>query len=164
MSFAETNGGVRPCRACGTSSVIEYDAPAPNKAYRAHAAPAPMVEYDAALMWRIGHMRHLLPWSSTTLQHRLRRTGYTRHLLPWMSTTLQLHVRPLLLGGRASRQGRACSSGAGRGGKQSRSRSCRLSRKSSIFQKSRLSKAPRFGYWSRSRNGACGANPSHSSG
>ena len=29
--------------------VIEYDAPAPNVAYRAHAAPAPMVEYDAAL-------------------------------------------------------------------------------------------------------------------
>ena len=27
--------------------MIEYDVPAPNMAYRAHAAPAPMVEYDA---------------------------------------------------------------------------------------------------------------------
>ena len=30
--------------------VIEYNASAPNMAYRAHAAPAPMVENDAALM------------------------------------------------------------------------------------------------------------------
>ena len=32
------------------SPVIEYNASAPNMANRAHAVPAPMVEYDAALM------------------------------------------------------------------------------------------------------------------
>ena len=39
--------------------VAEYDVPAPNMAYRVHAAPAPVVEYDAAPMWRTGHTRHL---------------------------------------------------------------------------------------------------------
>ena len=97
VSFAETVEMVEfdPAVHAALSPVIEYNASAPNMAYRAHAAPAPMVEYDAALL--MAHRAHatLAPWLSTTL-HRLWRTGYTRHLLLRLSTTLQLHVRPLL--------------------------------------------------------------------
>ena len=50
VSFAETVEVVEldPAVHAAPPPVIEYDAPAPNMAYRAHVAPAPMVEYDAA--------------------------------------------------------------------------------------------------------------------
>ena len=64
VSFAETveMAEFDPAVHGALSPVIEFNASAPNMAYRAHAAPAPMVEYDAALM-----MRHLLLRLSTTL-------------------------------------------------------------------------------------------------
>ena len=49
VSFAETLEmvGFDPAVHAAPPPAIEYDAPAPNMAYRVHAAPAPMVEYDA---------------------------------------------------------------------------------------------------------------------
>ena len=52
VSFAENVETVEfdPAFHGALSPVIENNASAPNVAYRAYAAPAPMVEYDAALM------------------------------------------------------------------------------------------------------------------
>ena len=52
VSFAETVEMVEfdPAVHAALSLAIEHNASAPNMAYRVHAAPAPMVEYDATLM------------------------------------------------------------------------------------------------------------------
>ena len=52
MTFAENEETVEfdPAVHGALSPVIENNASAPNMAYRAYTAPAPMVEYDAALM------------------------------------------------------------------------------------------------------------------
>ena len=52
VSFAENVEVVEfnPAVHATLSPVVEYDAPAPNMAYRPHTAPSPMVEYNAPLM------------------------------------------------------------------------------------------------------------------
>ena len=61
VSFAETVEMVEfdPAVHAALSPVIEHNASAPNMAYRVHAAPAPMVEYDATLM--MAHQAHVTP-------------------------------------------------------------------------------------------------------
>ena len=64
VSFAETVEKVEfdPAVHAALSPVIEHNASAPNMAYRVHAAPAPMVEYDAALM--MAQQAHVTPASA----------------------------------------------------------------------------------------------------
>ena len=61
VSFAETVEMVEfdPAAHAALSPVIEYNASALNMEYRAPTAPAPMVEYDAALM--MVHQAHATP-------------------------------------------------------------------------------------------------------
>ena len=104
------------------SLVIEYDA-TPNMAYRVYATPVIVVEYHAP---------------APTVAYQVHAA-----LVPAVKYDNAPAVRATtsaLVDG-ASRQVRACSSGTGHG-EDSRFPSCRLSTKSSIFQKSRLSKAP----------------------
>ena len=108
--------------------MVEYDTPAPNMAYRAHAPSAPMVEYDAAptMAYRV----YAAPVPAVEYDASEPTVAHQVHAAPAPvdeSTTLQLHC--MFLRYRSWRR-------------QLRSRSCRLSRKSSILQKSRLSKAP----------------------
>ena len=91
--------------------VIEYDAPAPNMAYRAHAAPAPMVEYDAAptMAYRVYAALALAveydaPASTVEYQAHAAPAPVDEYDAP------AARAAPFSLSGRASRQGRACSS------------------------------------------------------
>ena len=61
VSFAENVEVVEfdPAVHATSSPVVEYNAPAPDTAYRAHAAPSPMVEYNAPLM--TVHQAHAAP-------------------------------------------------------------------------------------------------------
>ena len=113
--------------------VIEYNASAPNMAHRAHAAPAPMVEYDAALM--MPHLAHVTP----ALMVEYDAAPTVAH---WV------HVAPATAAEYDASAARAAPSPWWTGQssrscmflrcmlwrRQSGSRSCRLSRKSLIFQ------------------------------
>ena len=102
VSFAETVEMVEfdPAVHATFPPVIEYNASAPNMAYRAHAAPAPMVEYDAALM--MVHRAHaaLAPMveydAAPTVAHRVHAPPATavEYDAPALTMEYQAHVAP----------------------------------------------------------------------
>ena len=138
VSFAETVEMVEfdPVVHAAPATMVEYDTPAPNMAYRAHAAPAPMVEYDATLM--MAHQAHAAPApmaeydAAPTMAYQVYAAPVTvveyDAPAPIVAHTgtrgtcsfgcvrrFSCTCDPFSSGGRANRQGRACSSGTGRG-------------------------------------------------
>ena len=117
--------------------VVEYDAPAQTMAYQEHAASVTAVEYDASAP-TVTHQVHAAP----------------APVVEYDASTARATPSPLVDGPIVD--GRACSSGTGRG-EDNRGPAvadyrgnCRYSRKPDC------PKHREFGYCSRSRNGACG--------